>query len=547
MKSKVKSRRSPRVAHAREVHINGVNGVDSLQRKAEFYDQLALACDLQVGHVVRGLGHNLLPTTLKETQEYLKLHPSTIRGSGGIESPEEILDSLRPGSLEDIFRSGSLELPEKAVDELVELMRSRPRSLDTMLEKPSKPSQPLKESPEEAVERLRKAWPLTIEDAGLEQLGRPGMTIQVGGLGAVQLLESESRTSKSPPSTQEIIDKFLASKRAANLSSETIQSYSNTLRPFVRHFPILPDKPETIEEYLAPYRGENSTAWNIFTRIRILYDFAESRGFLSFPNPMRAIQTPRKVRKPPEHLDFDQAARLITAIGDDRERGLVYCMFGLGLRLKETRRLAVMDIGEDTVRTIHGKERDEPAPLAPPIREVLLRLAEGKRPDELIFQGRQGALSDSLIQSIVKKLFIRAGITGVRPSPHTLRHSKGALSSMLGLDTYSNRRLMRHTSTQMTDRYIELNMEELKVKDRQYNPLLQLLGKSELGKKPDYTQLKADSVLSDDPAQLVPQLLDWMIALGQIAQELKHSLGGNGHRAEQIEEIKQYLKCQASK
>jgi len=41
MVSKVKSRRSLRVAHAREVHLNGMNGLDSVQRKAELYDQIA--------------------------------------------------------------------------------------------------------------------------------------------------------------------------------------------------------------------------------------------------------------------------------------------------------------------------------------------------------------------------------------------------------------------------------------------------------------------------------------------------------------------------
>jgi len=184
---------------------------------------------------------------------------------------------------------------------------------------------------------------------------------------------------------------------------------------------------------------------------------------------MRQVQTPRKVNKPPEHLSLGQARALLSAIIDDRERGLVYCLFGLGLRLSETRRLTSIDIGEDTIRTIRGKEREEPAPLAPPIREVLLKLAEGRLPDKPIFEGRHGPLSRSQIQSIIKKLFERAGIKGVRPSPHTLRHSKGVLSTMNGLDQFSSKRLMRHTSMEMTDRYNELNMEELKIKDRQYN------------------------------------------------------------------------------
>ncbi len=40
-----------------------------------------------------------------------------------------------------------------------------------------------------------------------------------------------------------------------------------------------------------------------------------------------------------------------------------------------------------------------------------------------------------------------------------------------------------------------------------------------------------------DPTKLLPQLLDQLIALGQTAQQLRHALGGNGHRPEKISEV----------
>ena len=41
----------------------------------------------------------------------------------------------------------------------------------------------------------------------------------------------------------------------------------------------------------------------------------------------------------------------------------------------------------------------------------------------------------------------------------------------------------------------------------------------------------------DDPAELLPELLDRLIALGQMAQQLSHALGGNGHRPEQAAQL----------
>jgi hypothetical protein len=42
---------------------------------------------------------------------------------------------------------------------------------------------------------------------------------------------------------------------------------------------------------------------------------------------------------------------------------------------------------------------------------------------------------------------------------------------------------------------------------------------------------------SEDPAHLLPQLLDQIIGLGEIARELREALGGNGHRSEKVVEI----------
>jgi len=296
-------------------------------------------------------------------------------------------------------------------------------------------------------------------------------------------LEQSRRTYIS---TIEVIEKFIASKRLS-VTPTSLGSYRGALRAFARHYPVLPTEPEPIEEYLGRYSSDNTGARSVYGVLHVMYDFAEKR--LSLPNPMAKIDKPRGKPKPPQHLSFNQAKALLGAIRDDRERGLVYCLFGLGLRLKETRLLTVADIGEDIIQ-IRGKERDEPIPLLTEIRETLLKLADGKQPQAPIFRGRQGQgpLSDSQIQNIIKDLFVRAEIKGVRASPHTLRHSKGVLSTILGLDQFSNKRLLRHASTEMTDRYNELNLEELKIKDRQYNPLLRILNKPELGKKPDYAQ-----------------------------------------------------------
>lgn len=74
-----------------------------------------------------------------------------------------------------------------------------------------------------------------------------------------------------------------------------------------------------------------------------------------------------------------------------------------------------------------------------------------------------------------------------------------------------------------------------------------------LGQKPDFAELSrglsecsfpqawGSATLESDPAKLLPQLLDQLIVLGQTAHQIRHALGGNGHRPEKISEVIQQL------
>ena len=107
---------------------------------------------------------------------------------------------------------------------------------------------------------------------------------------------------------------------------------------------------------------------------------------------------------------------------------------------------------------------------------MLLKVVDGREPEDPVFMGQRGRLSPDMLAYIVRKLFIRSGINGVKQSPHTLRHSRGALTAAAGLDSYSSRRLLRHADTKMTDLYSQLNFDELRAKEERYNPLRILAG-----------------------------------------------------------------------
>lgn len=269
--------------------------------------------------------------------------------------------------------------------------------------------------------------------------------------------------------TAEVVDRLLASKRAAGLSKVSIDSYRDMLKHFARQYPILPTSPEPIEEFLASKKGQ--TKINYHSRLSALYMFASER--LHMPNPMTMVAKPIFKSKEPDSLNKEQAKRLLDVIQTDRERGFVYLYLGQAFRLSEALRLNVSDIRDDII-LVHGKERDEPMPLLPEVREILLTLANGRSLDSPVFLGQRGRLGRAMVEYDIKLLFKRADINGVKQSPHTLRHTFGTLATIAGCDTYSLARLMRHkitSRTSMTAHYIHLNLDELRQKLERYSPL----------------------------------------------------------------------------
>ncbi len=80
-------------------------------------------------------------------------------------------------------------------------------------------------------------------------------------------------------------------------------------------------------------------------------------------------------------------------------------------------------------------------------------------------------------------------------------------------------------------------------------PLVETDRSYDIWVKPDFAQFTSSVLeaslqqvwgptkLQSDPTKLLPQLLDQLIALGQTAQQLRHTPGGNDHRPEKISRI----------
>ena len=71
-----------------------------------------------------------------------------------------------------------------------------------------------------------------------------------------------------------------------------------------------------------------------------------------------------------------------------------------------------------------------------------------------------------------------------------------------------------------------------------------------MGQKLDKTeyceQFEPENYLEDDPTRLILELLDRLAELGDLAKQISHALGGNGHRKAEVASLIKELKRQGS-
>ncbi len=261
-------------------------------------------------------------------------------------------------------------------------------------------------------------------------------------------------------STIEVLSACLESMRSL-VSQGSLTSYGDAWRAFAKRCPVLPTLPEQIEAYLNRYENHR-TARDIHTKLAVLYKFANMR--MSIPNVIQKVKKPRakSVEKP--SITLDQLRAVLDACQDDTELVLIHLYAGHGLRLSEALRITVADISNGLL-FIRGKEREEFLPLLPETGELLLKLAQNKRPDQPLFNMPRRTAGHRITD-----ILHRVGL-GKGYSAHTLRHSFSTISQENGMAFTACRRIMRHSKSTETERYTHLSMDHLKGQLEQYSPL----------------------------------------------------------------------------
>jgi len=349
--------------------------------------------------------------------------------------------------------------------------------------------------------------------------------------------------SPAPPATKiksdQALKDFIADRKFQGRTDYTLDMYQSVIGRYLAPHEYVPTDHKVPTDFLADF--EQSTRRAYWLRLSAFYGFLEKRGDDSLtPNPMRRIRLPDKGKSLPDHLNPEQRALLESALPglSQRDRVMIKLLLETGLRPGEVcdpkdHLLRFCDIFKDHLQ-ISGKMGARMVPIMAELRVLLLSLQNGRPADSPVFlaDNSDTFLTTWGLRKMVRRAFELAGITGVTACPYTLRHSFGGDFLDRGGDLASLQKIMGHTDIKTTMVYTHIS-------DRQVVKAYQRT-------RANNTLLFAPKQLpASDAAELLPQLLDQLEALGETARQLKQALGSNGYKAEALAEVKRYLEQQA--
>jgi site-specific recombinase XerD len=217
-------------------------------------------------------------------------------------------------------------------------------------------------------------------------------------------------------------------------------------------------------------RGLSGHTINCYLRsLRIFFSWLISESILE-SNPFDRVKIPRSPRKVIPTFSDSQIQHLLGAIDTRTAEGyrhhtIILTLLDTGMRVSELCHLKLDDVWlEDGMLKILGKgNKERLIPIGKQVQRLLWHYINRYRPQSFapngdpVFLTREGKpLTKDRVEKIMTYYGGKAGLKGVRCSPHTLRHTAAVRFLRNGGDVFSLQRMLGHASLEMTRRYCEL-------------------------------------------------------------------------------------------
>ena len=254
--------------------------------------------------------------------------------------------------------------------------------------------------------------------------------------------------------TQEAIDQFCVAKAVVWTSYRTRAKYLGVLTRFAAVYPEGPETPGPIESFLAGLQLAPQSLHTYYRVLRTFYGWYSRRH--DTIDPFLMIQAPSAQRPRPRILSLEELQQLLSLPDHPPPAPLLLNVLAdTGIRVGEAANLHRANITPDSL-IVTGKTGAREVPCSPDICD-----------DLRTHTGRIFPYLASSLTHMVQRAFRRAGFSGAKVGPHTLRHTFATLWGGSDADLQA---ILGHRAPEMTLWYRQFRIERAKRDHARYSP-----------------------------------------------------------------------------
>jgi integrase/recombinase XerD len=197
-------------------------------------------------------------------------------------------------------------------------------------------------------------------------------------------------------------------------------------------------------------------------------------------NPAEKIKYLKKKHSIIASFSAGQVNALVSAIPVNtftgrRNRLLIRLLLDCGLRISEALGIRVKDVYYDEkLLKVTGKgNRERLIPFGEKTKAGFKRWIEENTltdNDRVFFSTYRDSITTSAIRMFLRSYGLKAGLKGVRVSPHIFRHTFAVMFLRNGGNPFVLQRILGHSTLEMTQRYVNLLIEDLQREHEKYGP-----------------------------------------------------------------------------
>jgi len=214
--------------------------------------------------------------------------------------------------------------------------------------------------------------------------------------------------------------------------------------------------------------------------LKSFFNYLVKKARILDVNPAKELETPKAIKRLPKYLNVDESKKLLSAVEGkyaERDYAMLTLFLNCGLRLSELTGININKLKlkdrfhlADRTLTVIGKGNKERTiylnhACVEAIEAYLrVRPIDGSIDKNALFLSeRKKRISNKMVQYIVKKYIIAAGLDPERYSAHKLRHTAATLMYKHGnVDIRALQEILGHQSVSTTEIYTHVDNQQLK-------------------------------------------------------------------------------------